>query len=472
MKFGGTSIRDGSCIQRVIGIIQARLDRSPVLVFSAMGKTTRILLEAARQKAGGNRETAGLLKRDVEESHRKTASELFGDSQTGCRLEPLLEEFSRVFQSIPGNKTLSNQNHDRLISFGERFSTAIMLAALKKAGIPAVELDARRIIQTDSCFTHAKPNMELIRNAIQEQVMPVSSSGTVVTQGFIGSDEKGNTTTLGFEGSDFTAALLGWGADAEEIQIWKDVPGVMTADPLIIRGVKTVRALSYDEAEILTRCGAKVLHPMTMAPAREKKIPVRILDSTNPKSSFTVIGCGDEGGGPVRSIAIQKNMIMARIKVSENDVDRLTQDMPPGTKDTGSPWICCSAKDGTIIVTSSDKWKTADVSGNLSKYTETLYSSMALISLVGTGLKRYRIRQKSVIDLMGPIPVHIICGNISSSARHLLVNEPDAVPVLQRLHECLFCSEDSLNSFFEDAHDQSSACRIRQNGTVDRFPGR
>jgi len=467
MKFGGTSIKDVSCIRRVIDIIQSRLDHSPVLVFSAMGKTTRLLLEAARSRAAGNSESADFLKKDIEEYHRNIASELFGRKGTDCNLETLLEEFSCAFRSIPVHDRLSDQDHDRLISFGERFSTAIMVSALKKAGIGAIDLDARRIIRTDSRFTRAKPNMDSTRSAIREHLIPESSRRTVVTQGFIGSDEKGNTTTLGFEGSDFTAALLGWGTDAKEIQIWKDVPGVMTADPLIIEDVKTVPSLSYDEVEVLTRCGAKVLHPMTMAPARKKVIPVRILDSTNPNAPCTLISRSGGKGGPVRSITIRKDMVTVRIKVSRNDASRLFQKMQSENKDAGCPWICFSEKDGITIVTSADNWKTVASSSGLLNYSQNFSSSMALISLVGAALTGYRLRQQEVFEMMGNIPVQILSCTISPMARHLLVKETDSLSALRLLHENIFCLKHPSNFYFEVSHVKDSACWIRQNGTID-----
>ncbi len=293
MKFGGTSIEDISSVERVVEIIHSRLEHHPVVVNSAMGKTTRKLLDIARRSAEGMDEQALSRLDEIREYHVDMARGLtpdFEDSDVRTTLERYFEELQRLLGGLSVLRELTPRTQDTILSYGELVATTIIAAALQRRGINALWLDARNFIITDERFTRARPLDDLTCRGIQEEVRPLVLSGCVpVIQGFIGSTRSGATSTLGFEGSDFTAALVGSALDVSEIQIWKDVNGIMTADPGIFAGARTIKNISFEEASELTFFGAKVLHSGTIEPARRKNIPVGIYNSRQRDTGGTTI---------------------------------------------------------------------------------------------------------------------------------------------------------------------------------------
>ncbi|MBW2651049.1 MAG: lysine-sensitive aspartokinase 3, partial [Deltaproteobacteria bacterium] len=240
MKFGGTSIEDIPSVERVVEIINSRLEQCPVVVNSAMGKTTRKLLDIARLSAEGMDEKALSRLDEIRGYHFDMVRGLtpdFEDSDVRTTLERYFEELQRLLGGLSVLRELTPRSQDRILSYGELVATTIIASALQSRGINARWLDARDFIITDERFTRAKPLDDLTCRGIQEKVRPLVESGHVpVIQGFIGSTRSGATTTLGFEGSDLTAALAGAALDVSDIQIWKDVNGIMTADPRIFAG--------------------------------------------------------------------------------------------------------------------------------------------------------------------------------------------------------------------------------------------
>ena len=286
MKFGGTSIQDALCIQRVTEIVRSRLDLKPVLVFSAIGKTTRNLLNTAQMAAAGQYEQAvnevDACCRYHLSLHKELSHHELSDPTESVILQ-YCREMKQILDSVFRESSLAPRQQDSLLAYGELMATKILTNFLNREGIPAFWMDARSLIITNTDFTRAQPVLHETEICIIRDVPSVVDEGKIpVIQGFIGSAENGETTTLGFEGSDFTASLIGSALNVSDIQIWKDVPGIMTADPDIIPNSFTVCEISYTEAEKLTQAGAKILHPDTLAPAREKAIPVHICHSRKP----------------------------------------------------------------------------------------------------------------------------------------------------------------------------------------------
>lgn len=278
MKFGGSSVESAEAIARVASIVKARRERDPVVVVSAMGKTTNRLLEMAGHAVRGETEPALRLCAELKafhESHfRKDA---FLDEQFD-RLAKLLEGLSILGEMTP-------RSVDAVSSFGECLSSYIVTAHFRDHGIDAVHADSREYVVTDARHTQAAP----LYAKTYERLRRLPRGKVVVMGGFIGSTEDGVTTTLGRGGSDFSASIIGAGLDAEEIQIWTDVDGMLTADPRVLPGGHRVKTLSFAEAAELAYFGAKVLHPSTVVPAVEKNIPVLILNSRRPEVGGTRI---------------------------------------------------------------------------------------------------------------------------------------------------------------------------------------
>jgi aspartate kinase len=292
MKFGGTSVESASAIERVAGIVRSRMERRPLVVVSAMGKTTNRLLAAAEKAAAGN--DADALN-DVEELrgfHRREGGAAVAASSLPALdrlIEALFEELENTIQEVARQGELTPALWDEVSSYGERLSSAIVALAMPNFGVPAAHLDARSVVITDSRHTQALPLYSRTYARFKEKAVPMLGESVVVMGGFIGATTAGVTTTLGRGGSDFSAAIAGAGIEAEEIQIWTDVDGMLTCDPRVVPGGHLVKNISFAEAAELAYFGAKVLHPATVLPAIEKNIPVRILNSRRPDVRGTLI---------------------------------------------------------------------------------------------------------------------------------------------------------------------------------------
>ena len=280
MKFGGTSVEDAVAIDRSCGIVAQRISRKPLVVVSALAGTTNGLLEAGRL-AGERKLDAALAVIDpLEKRHLdllpSTATEF-------AALRELLRALSAIGE-------MSARTRDLLASYGEVLSSQIFTDRLRKQGHDAVHIDARQCIITDDAFGSATPMFGIIRENLQKTARPLLESGRIVVMGgFIGSTENGATTTLGRGASDYSASIAGAALDAEEIQIWTDVDGLMTTDPRIVSNAWKVKETSFAEASELAYFGAKVLHPATVLPAVDKNIPVYILNSRKPAGTGTRI---------------------------------------------------------------------------------------------------------------------------------------------------------------------------------------
>ncbi len=284
MKFGGSSLASSEAIRRVASIVAERLPRRPVVVVSAMGKTTDRLLEAADLAAAGRRAEALRLVGELEEFHLREGHPCSG------RTEELFAELTELIRGLAVIGELTPRTIDAVSSYGERLSSMIVAEKFRAAGIDAAQADSRELLVTDSRHTAAAPIFEETYGRIGARIPPLlAGHDAVVMGGFIARSRQGVTTTLGRGGSDFTASIVGAALDAEEIQIWTDVDGMLTSDPRLVEGVHRVKVISFDEAAELAYFGARVLHPATLIPAIEKNIPVRILNSYRPQAEGTRI---------------------------------------------------------------------------------------------------------------------------------------------------------------------------------------
>ena len=316
MKFGGTSVESQEAIARVARIVRGYERRRPVVIVSAMGKTTNKLLEAANEAAAGRREQALTLVEEIRAHHLRDGLAVAGEF--AAELERFIrahfEWLDELVRGLSIVHELSPRSTDAIASVGERLSSLIVAFAFRAAGMPAQHIDSRRVILTDGIFMHAQPLLEESYALLRERVGPVASRAIVVMGGFIGSTKDGETTTLGRGGSDYSAAIVGAGIGAEEIQIWTDVDGMLTADPRILAGGHRVKSISFAEAAEMAYFGAKVLHPATVAPAIEHNIPVLILNSRRPEVEGTRITLeGMPCRNAVKSISCKRGITILNI---------------------------------------------------------------------------------------------------------------------------------------------------------------
>ncbi|MBI3940975.1 MAG: lysine-sensitive aspartokinase 3 [Acidobacteria bacterium] len=318
MKFGGSSVGGSDAMRQAAGIVGERRHRAPVVVLSAMAKTTDRLLECARVAAGSHFEEASRLLQEIRKDHLATAADCikaFTVSPEAREIERHFTDLQRLLQTLrlPGKR--SPRSLDAIASYGERLSTLIFTGLLKQEGIAAQLMDSRELIRTGSEFTRATPDLSATETRLRGAIPPVCRAGRIpVLQGFIGSDDRGVTTTLGRNGSDFSAAIVGALLDVEEIQIWTDVPGILTADPTLVPQARKIKTISFSEAAELAYFGAKVLHPSTLLPAVKKNIPVYVLNSRDPGGSGTRITAQCQSSrNPIKSIAYKEGLVMINV---------------------------------------------------------------------------------------------------------------------------------------------------------------
>jgi aspartate kinase len=307
MKFGGSSVANRAQIEKVLSIVRGRAARAPLVVSSAHKGITDALVGAAREAARGVFAPAAVLDRQA-----AVARDLECD---GALLWPFFAEITDLLRGISLVRELSPRSLDYVSSFGERMSVRVIADFFTRQGLPAQAFDVWDLgFVTDAAFGAARPlpGWEAgMRRLVAERVAP----GVVpIVTGFVGRTEAGEITTVGRNGSDLTATLVGAALGAEEVEIWSDTDGVMTADPSVVKAARSIPAMRFDEAAELAYFGSRVLHPSTLLPAMEKSIPVRVLNTNRPAHPGTVLHhAAPPAAGAATSIAYKEGQIAATL---------------------------------------------------------------------------------------------------------------------------------------------------------------
>jgi aspartokinase/homoserine dehydrogenase 1 len=327
MKFGGTSVGSIDAFRQVARIVaqtsqQDAASARPgvIVVTSAMSGVTNLLIDAAQTSATGNLDVLHSAIATLTEKHAKVLDALISDSGERATLDAhlahQLAEFTRLCESIAVLGELTPRGLDVVSGLGERINAPVLAAILRAHGVASEAVDATEIVVTDGVFGGAEPLMDATTVRARARLLPLTEAGIVpVVTGFVGTTESGIPTTLGRGGSDYSGAILGAAVDADEIQIWTDVNGVMTADPRIVPTARSISNLSYEEVAELAYYGAKVLHPKTVIPAIVKRIPVRVLNTFEPAHPGTVIRehSDSEEFGTVKGITAIRGMTLVTI---------------------------------------------------------------------------------------------------------------------------------------------------------------
>jgi len=312
MKFGGTSLANAPRMKNAARIIQQHSLRNKIVVVaSAIGETTDQLVEIAELAKKGNLKQARKLLSKIQASHLKIARMVSGRGGTRdlvSRLDQLNSELERTVEGIVHLRELTSRSRDYLLSFGERLSTPIFAATISALGLRTRTLTGSEAgITTDDNFGEAKPLVEISYHQIHQRLDPLWSRRVIpVVTGFIAATVDGSITTLGRGGSDYTATLLAAALGADEIWIWTDVDGLMTADPRIVKNAILLPHISFGEALELSYFGAKMMHPRALQPAGQKKIPVRIKNASRPAQNGTLVSAAESsnGGKVVKAVSI------------------------------------------------------------------------------------------------------------------------------------------------------------------------
>ena len=314
MKFGGTSIASSAAIERVCAIVGTAADRDRVVVVSAIGATTDRLVEAAASDLERGREILGSLREATEATTRAVVSR--DDANRAVSIvRAVFNDAATLLPCLCSNNSRESPELDALLGCGERISSEVVTFALRKKGVTATQLDARKLVTTEARHGGADALVGVTKQRIRDAVSPVVTGGAVaVMGGFIATGEDGSPTTLGRGGSDLTASLAGAALSAEEVQIWTDVDGVMTADPTLIGSARSLSVLSLLEASELAYFGGRVLHPATMLPAIEHGIPIRVLNSMRPAGEGTlIVKQPPESAEVVKAVVYKENITLIDI---------------------------------------------------------------------------------------------------------------------------------------------------------------
>lgn len=318
-KFGGASVKDANAVKNVVKVLQEVGYENTLLVVSAMGKTTNAIEDIINAYFNDKQEIPAKVS-ELVDYHHAIVSDLFPNSS-----HAIYKEIKILIDEINGflvwNKSPNyNFVYDQIVGYGELLSTTIISAYLKETGISNQWLDVRNFIKTDSNYRDTTVDWE----RTQKNVANIDQKVLNITQGFLGSDDNNFTTTLGREGSDYTAAILAYCLNADSVTIWKDVPGVLNADPRYFEETQLLNNISYREAIELAFYGASVIHPKTLQPLQRKEIPLHVKSFVNPKNKGTTVGKGVGIEPKVPCFIVKKNQVL--MKLSSLDFSFIVED--------------------------------------------------------------------------------------------------------------------------------------------------
>jgi aspartate kinase len=447
MKFGGTSVKDVSAVRRLAEIVRAQA-RPPVLVVSALAKVTDGLLEVARLAERGDGDGAAQAVRALHRRHQEMAvlaSQPQRRAELLAALETLFAELEAIVHALAVIEEVSPRSADTIAAFGELASSRIVATALEDAGTPSRFVDARQVLITDAQHGQAQPDRAKTDERLRTLVLPLAAGGVVpVLGGFIGSTGTGITTTLGRGGSDYSAALFGAGLGAEEIQIWTDVDGMLTADPRVVEAPRVVPRLSFDEASELAYFGAKVLHPSTILPAVGLNIPVRILNSQRPAAEGTRITRSVEPDGEAPA-AIACKRAVTRIDIASSRMLMaygFLRRVFEVFERFRTPVDVVTTSEVSVSVTIDDRRALDDIVAELSAFADVACEDgMAIVCAVGESLRGDARLATRVLGALEGLPLAMVSQGGSRKNITVVLRDEDVKAAMERLHRRFFEGE-------------------------------
>jgi aspartate kinase len=448
MKFGGTSVESAAAIGRVASIVKARVEAKPVVVVSAMGKTTNKLLAIAAAAIAGKREDYIPQLHDLRDYHSREARQvvpLMDRAELDRTLDEHFQELTELVKGLAILGELTPRSIDAISSYGERLSSYIVSLAFRHFGMETAHVDSRRVIITDRRHTQALPLFAETYSRLEKTIPPLAQSHVVVMGGFIGATEDGVTTTLGRGGSDYTASIVGAGIGAREIQIWTDVDGMLTADPTILPGGHRVKTISFAEAAELAYFGAKVLHPATVVPAIEKNIPVLILNSRRPDVAGTrIVSEAVRCGNVVKSIACKRkitlvNIHSTRMLMAHGFLRRIFEIFD--RNETAVDMVATS--EVSVSLTIDNTSRLAGICEELRQFSDvSMEDSQAIVCLVGENIRYTPGVAARVFGALNGMNIRMISQGASLLNLSLVVAEADLAGAVRNLHREFFTKLD------------------------------
>ncbi|WP_409249584.1 lysine-sensitive aspartokinase 3 [Enterobacter hormaechei] len=441
-KFGGTSVADYAAMNRSADVVLAD-PNTRLVVLSASAGVTNLLVSLSE----GLEATERFVKLDA---LRKIQFDILERLQNP---NVIREEVERLLENITtlaeaASLATSTALTDELVSHGELMSTLLFVEIMRERNIQAQWFDVRKVMRTSDRFGRAEPDVEALAELTNQQLAPRLDEGIVITQGFIGSEAKGRTTTLGRGGSDYTAALLGEALHATRVDIWTDVPGIYTTDPRVVSAAKRIDVIAFEEAAEMATFGAKVLHPATLLPAVRSDIPVFVGSSKDPKAGGTLVCKKTENPPLFRALALRRkqtlvtlhshNMLHSRGFLAEVFGILARHNISVDLITTSEVSIALTL-DTTGSTSTGDTLLTQSLLIELSGLCRVeVEEDLALVAIIGNKLSRACGVGKEVFGVLDPFSIRMICYGASSYNLCFLVPADQAEQVVQKLHQNLF----------------------------------
>ena len=441
-KFGGTSVADYDAMNRSADVVLAD-PNTRMVVLSASAGVTNLLVSLSE----GLEATERFVKLDA---LRKIQFDILERLQNP---NVIREEVERLLENITtlaeaASLATSTALTDELVSHGELMSTLLFVEIMRERNIQAQWFDVRKVMRTSDRFGRAEPDVEALAELTSQQLAPRLEEGIVITQGFLGSEAKGRTTTLGRGGSDYSAALLGEALHATRVDIWTDVPGIYTTDPRVVSAAKRIDVIAFEEAAEMATFGAKVLHPATLLPAVRSDIPVFVGSSKDPQAGGTLVCKKTENPPLFRALALRRrqtlvtlhshNMLHSRGFLAEVFGILARHNISVDLITTSEVSIALTL-DTTGSTSTGDTLLTQSLLIELSELCRVeVEEDLALVAIIGNKLSRACGVGKEVFGVLDPFSIRMICYGASSYNLCFLVPADQAEQVVQKLHQNLF----------------------------------
>ncbi|EME9803862.1 lysine-sensitive aspartokinase 3 [Vibrio alginolyticus] len=441
-KFGGTSVANFEAMSRCATIIENN-PNTRLVVSSACSGVTNLLVELANGVQDQTHRTE--LLQNLANIHDAILTQLEDSTKTAAEVYGILDTVTSLAEaaSIQSSAKLT----DHLVACGELMSTHILTQLMCERGIQAVRFDIRDVLRTDDNFGRAEPNIEAISTLAQDKLVPLCQQSVVVTQGFIGSDEAGNTTTLGRGGSDYSAALIAESVKAAGLEIWTDVPGIYTTDPRIAPKASPIPEISFSEASEMANFGAKILHPSTLVPALRHDIPVFVGSSKEPEKGGTWIRHQVESSPLFRALALRCNQTMVTLRSANmfHAYGFLAKVFE----------ILAKHKISVDLITTSEisvslTLDQTDTSGGAPQLPQAareeleelckveVEHDLCLVALIGNNMSESKGYAKQVFGTLEDFNLRMICYGASPHNLCFLLHESVSKQAIQKLHTELF----------------------------------
>ncbi|WGV99980.1 lysine-sensitive aspartokinase 3 [Vibrio sp. YMD68] len=441
-KFGGTSVANFEAMSRCAAIIENNPE-TKLVVSSACSGVTNLLVELANGVADQERRSDIL--QNIAAIHDSIISSLSDGAEAASEVNAILETVANLAEaaSIQASTKLT----DHLVACGELMSTYILTQVMRERGIHAVRFDIREILRTDGTFGRAEPQLEDISALAKDKLAPLCQEYVVITQGFIGSDADGNTTTLGRGGSDYSAALIAESVEASGLAIWTDVPGIYTTDPRIAPKASPIPEISFSEASEMANFGAKILHPSTLVPALRHDIPVFVGSSKEPERGGTWIRHHAESSPLFRALALRTNQTMVTLRSANmfHAYGFLAKVFEILAKHKISVDLITTSEISVSLTL--DQTDTAGGAPQLPEQARIeleelchveVEHGLCLVALIGNNMSGSKGYAKQVFGTLEDFNLRMICYGASAHNLCFLLNEADSKSAIQKLHAELF----------------------------------